>query len=209
MSLIVTPVVPDSFGDSSAKSIAWQPLCPGGTNYRSVAFGQRSDTVYCIRPTLTSQLIFHLILLWGVSLLLLVFLVILEEGWDALSLGETVALGCGLTFVAIGLLLRRKLPRPHLFDLAARECRLNGGAELLPLSAIRALQMIEMEVSRTLVHSGIQNTFFSYELNLVLADGSRRQLFNQAGLRHARCDAGKLAEVLRIPFWDGSRVMPL
>ncbi len=46
------------------------------------------------------------------------------------------------------------------------------------------------------------NSFTSYELNLVLHDASRFQLLDHHDIHHLRMDGKRLAEWLQVPIWD-------
>ena len=68
-----------------------------------------------------------------------------------------------------------------------------------PLSAIHALQLISEYVS------GNKSSYYSYELNLVLTDGSRINVVDHGGLERLRADAQTLARFLNKPIWDATQ----
>jgi len=47
-----------------------------------------------------------------------------------------------------------------------------------------------------------EETYISYELNLVLRDGSRLNITDHGHLKSLRPEAVRLAEFLDVPLWD-------
>ena len=52
--------------------------------------------------------------------------------------------------------------------------------------------------------SGNKNSYYSYELNLVLEDGSRVNVVDQGNLKRLRSDAQTLSRFLDKPVWDAT-----
>ena len=50
--------------------------------------------------------------------------------------------------------------------------------------------------------SGDKSRYYSYELNLVLEDGSRLNVIDHGNVEAIRADAQKLAAFLGKPLWD-------
>ena len=75
-----------------------------------------------------------------------------------------------------------------------------GGAQgsATPLSAIHALQLVSEHVR------GNKSSYWSYELNLVLGDGSRINVVDHGNLDQLRADAQTLAGFLNKPVWDAT-----
>ena len=68
-----------------------------------------------------------------------------------------------------------------------------------PLSSIHALQLLSEFIS------GSKNSYYSYELNLVLHDGSRINVVDHGNLERLRSDASTLSQFLGKPVWDATR----
>jgi hypothetical protein len=49
---------------------------------------------------------------------------------------------------------------------------------------------------------GRKNSYYSYELNLVLEDGKRVNVIDHGNLDQLRMDARRLSGFLQIPLWD-------
>ena len=85
----------------------------------------------------------------------------------------------------------RRLPTP--MELIQRN---NSSA---PLASIHALQLLSEFVS------GSKNSYYSYELNLVLNDGRRINVVDHGNLERLRSDANTLSQFLDKPVWDATR----
>jgi hypothetical protein len=68
----------------------------------------------------------------------------------------------------------------------------------IPLHKIGALQILSEYISYT------DDSYYSYELNLVLKDGKRINITDHNNLKHLKQDAVKLSEFLDVPVWDAS-----
>ena len=73
------------------------------------------------------------------------------------------------------------------------------GDSSAPLSSIHALQLLSEFVS------GSKSSYHSYELNLVLNDGSRINVVDHGNLDRLRSDANTLSRFLDKPIWDATQ----
>lgn len=71
-----------------------------------------------------------------------------------------------------------------------------GLSTQVPFSNIAALQLV-----RELV-DGDETTFMSWELNLVLRDGSRLNVIDHAGGAQLREEATRLGQLIGCPIWE-------
>ena len=51
-------------------------------------------------------------------------------------------------------------------------------------------------------YCGGKSSYYSYELNLVLSDGTRLNIVDHGDLRRVRRDGATLARFLGVPLWD-------
>ncbi|TLS78233.1 hypothetical protein FE236_00295 [Mariprofundus erugo] len=202
MPLIVRDVDPARFNDPLAMRVSWQPMQPGGANHRRLRLRWQADGGLAFRPAFVANAAPILFLGWSCLLLLVLLFTVVDGG--GIGIGEVVAAACALLFLLIGLWFWRARPISHHFDVAVGVYRY-GRATPLPLANIHALQMIGQEVRPNLALDINQRHFHSYELNLVLSDGTRRPLVNQSGVDRLRLEAGELAAALGVPLWDGSQ----
>ena len=101
----------------------------------------------------------------------------------------------GLGFLAFGCWfqwsLRKKESRfDRYFNV------LTQGKKSFDLKNAEAIQLIREYVR------GQENSYYSYELNLIFSDCSRINIVDHGALRKLREDAALLAEYLSIPVWD-------
>lgn len=102
--------------------------------------------------------------------------------------------------------------RSSVFDLQAGTCTgfyTEGGYRTkryvrdkkISLEHIHALQLLREKVP-SMRNSG--QYFYSYELNMVLKNGTRYQLMDHADIARLREDARTLSQVLQVPVWDAT-----
>ena len=80
------------------------------------------------------------------------------------------------------------------FDCSSRS--LTMGGKTYNLNQVCAIQLIREYVS------GNKSSYYSYELNLVCADGERINIVDHGSLPVIRNDGETLADYLSIPVWD-------
>jgi hypothetical protein len=121
-----------------------------------------------------------------------------EKGWPALG-----AVFAGLAFGAFGAVQLWSGTEPIVFD-RTRGLFWKGRAAPRPdvggcvhLKSVHALQVISE-------YHGGKGSYTSYELNLVLVDGTRVNVVDHGDLARIRKDGASLAEFLGVPLWDPS-----
>jgi hypothetical protein len=174
---------PASFGDPVALRTSWLPLKPGGSNFHSHRLVETTPGSLAVKPTVKLVLFAVAFLVPGVSLTLVL----------GAQLSPVALFGLPFAAVGVGLLW----PRKKTFDGASRQCTL--GATELPFSSIHAVQVLEEWVT-----SSEDADYPSYELNLVLADGARLNVFDHGHLGHVREDARAISLCVGCRLWDGT-----
>lgn len=126
---------------------------------------------------------------------------IVQGDFDGISeewIGFLIVLAMSLGFLYISFLhiseLKRQRTKRSSFDL--RSGHFMQGGLSYPINKIHALQLI------TKVDRGPQRTVIAHELNLIFADGRRRNVNDHENLRLIRRHACILADYLEIPIWD-------
>jgi hypothetical protein len=194
---------PAIFGDSLAKRVEWTPLALGGSSFTTHRLKKLSDDRVEFRRAFA---------------LILVALVVMLPGLGVFTLGVLTLVGipyvnasshwppilAGAIFTATGLFVLRSA-RTVVFD---RQCgwfytgkKPTGpeapGAGLL--STIHALQILSKSCTQSKGSS-----FRSYELNLVLKDGTRINVIDHGSISKLIEDADQLGQFLGVPVWDGT-----
>ncbi len=208
LTTIPAPFDPAKFGDPLASQIEWTPARRGGTNFRThklkTVGPSRVEFHASIGAILFSLLFFFLGL--GVS-------VALTASWlkgaeAAFEPGLLVPLLLGLIFMAIGGYLFFSGTTPIVFEKGrgvfwkgrkgpddAIDSRNTG--VFGRIDDVYALQLIAEYVSG-------KNSYYSYELNLVLKDGKRINVVDHGNLDRIREDARTLSLFLGKPLWDAT-----
>lgn len=180
----------------------WTPLKSGGTNFsthRLVAVD--ADTI-SFRPTRGALFFYWVFIAFGLVPLGIAGWLILEGG-PQLKLEILLALGFGLVFSGVGVTLHLFGTRPIIFD-RKREYFWKGRTDPDAVWDKRELKhfaqlddVIGLQVLTEVVSSD-KGSFRSYELNLVLNDGSRLNVVDHGNEDRLRQDAESLADFLGV-----------
>jgi hypothetical protein len=218
--------VPKAFRDDSvAASAAWTPLVTGGNGIRThqltLTSSQRAEM------TLTGLMRWIPWILGGVGTVQGIFGIyfgrrmadgaglaeLLEKGnYIPLLIGVTSVMGI---VIAVGLagyfywrsrcpvVFDRKLgwywKGSKSPDTVSNPASLSTAARLDQIHALQIIDEYVVNQDKEVV------PYHSYELNLVLADGDRRNVLDHSGLTTLRHDAEMLGEFLDVPIWDAVR----
>ncbi|MGC4069385.1 MAG: hypothetical protein QM784_32990 [Polyangiaceae bacterium] len=191
------PIDPSKFGDPLAKQIDWTPAKQGGESFRTHRLKAIGRERLEFRGSFYPMLLASCALSIGLGAVGYGGLHREEPGWWKLML-------FGLPFVAAGSVILLS-HRRAVFD---RECgwfyrgkKPAGPAApgVLLLAHIHALQIVGEWCS-----TGKGGSFRSFELNLVLKDGTRHNVIDHSALSTIRADAFRLGEFLRVPVWDAT-----
>ncbi|MCA1809838.1 MAG: hypothetical protein ABR497_06755 [Kiritimatiellia bacterium] len=201
-------VDPEIFGDAAAKHTDWKPLKRGGANFRT----HRLVTTHPLRMefklTIAGRIFCLIFLVIGTGFLL-GFTVAGITG--AISGGSElwIPLLIGLAFTGVSIGMLYWFGTPVVFDKRSgffwrsrtpphQTVRRMDHAGSCRLDDIHALQLLSKYCR------GNKTSYYSYELNLVMRDGSRRNVVDHGNQRRLREDARLLAEFLEKPLWDAS-----
>ncbi len=170
-----------AFDDPVALKTEWKPLTPGGANFRTHKLADDGAGGIRFVPTVGYRLFGLVFLALGLGLAL-----------PSLVALKPLASIFGLIFAAAGVFLL--WPRKKRFDASTRSCTL--GETETPFGSIHAVQLLREWVSG-------DSSYYSYELNLVLKDGSRLNVVDHASLVALRDDADRVAACIGCKVWDG------
>lgn len=192
------------FKDEFSHQVDWTPLKPGGSNFGTHYLvtpesGGRTILFKATKGGLAFGLLFLLI---GVAVLIaMLWHIILGESWRLLFIGLFI----GFPFTAIGFYLMRWLTQPRVFDLISRDFYIgykkpedNSQGAVTDLNRVKALQLITEKIRSS------KSRYNSYELNLILHDGSRVAVVDHGNYEQMLMDAEQLAQSLHVPLWDNT-----
>ncbi len=199
------PHDPAVFNDPLALTVPWTPLHPGGTNFRTHKLHQTLPGHWEFRAGIGTIIFCGFFALVGLAILT-VSLVSLPKS-DGIS---WVPILMGGVFTAVGIGLGYYFTLPAVFSLdhgyfhkgrknpqhIPDRSKLGSYCELRD---IHALQILREHIS-----SGKGGSYPSYELNLVLSDGSRLNVIDHGNLQAIRGDAQALAGFIGKPVWDAA-----
>jgi len=200
---------PSSIGDPVALETEWNPAKSGGASFCTHRLVQVSANRVEFSSTIGAR-VFYLAFCFAGAGVLLFQLNGIRIGKPGFA-GENpwVPLLVGAIFAVVGVCLYWFGTAPRVFDRAQAAFwrgrneptgmgTFERAKNSAPLSEIHALQLVTEFVS------GQKNSYYSYELNLVLTDGSRINVVDHGNLDRLRSDAGILSLFLDRPVWDAT-----
>ncbi len=199
---------PAEFNDVLALQTNWDPVCRGGSNFRTRRLVQHDLNRVEFRPT-AGAIMFGSIfgILGGVSFCFAV-MTLFSNTASEMTKPEALIPGIvGLVFMAIAIWMIRSFTAPIIFDLR-NGCFWKGRISPMQIAnpnELKCFSRLESVHTLQLISefcSGKDSSYFSYELNLILKSGDRINVFDHGNLKSARSDAKKLAEFLGCPLWD-------
>lgn len=189
------PFDPESLNDPVAAKTSWTPRKSGGTNFGTHVLMNRGLDRLAFRPALGALLFSSMFIATGV---VIVVAMLSHTGPATPVATYVVAVVFGLVFSGSGAGVLWSHTRPIVFDrtrglywkgwTAPRA----GVGECVELDSVHALQVISERC----------RGFRSYELNLVLTDGTRLNVLDHGDLARIRRDGRTIARFLAVPLWD-------
>ena len=200
-------VNPAQFNDPVAMTTEWTPAKSDGANFCTrKLFDDRSGRVE-FRPTYGALLFYLLFLLLGMGVLI-GFAIYTFLNWPAVDgLAFLLFAVIGGVFTTGGGLMYYSGTKPIVFDInrgyfwkSRKSPRqvfdFNQSKGYIKIEIIHALQIISEYCS------GDKTSYYSYELNLVLKDGSRVNVVDHGHLKQLRSDTDQLSQIIDKPVWD-------
>ena len=198
---------PTQLNDPIAMQTEWRPLKSGGANFKTHKLVEVNYHRLEFKATAFARIFCMIFLLVGLAVFFIFGLKTID--WYNLSSNfeSTLPLIFGLVFALVGGLLLYHSTKPIVFDKTygyywkgrkepAQTYDQGVKKTSAPLSDIHALQIISEHVSSS------KSSYYSYELNLILHNGSRLNVIDHGKLSSVQEDAQKLASFLGVPVWD-------
>jgi hypothetical protein len=197
-------VAHDRFNDEFSQQVDWSPLKPGGSNFGTHYLvapesGGRTIMFKATKGGMAFGLIFLII---GLAIISIVgWQIVTQRNYGLLLVGFLI----GLPFSLMGFFLVRWMAKPRVFDLISRDYYVgfrkpdsHQQDKLTDLNRVKALQLITEKVK------GSKSRYNSYELNLILKNGSRVAVVDHGNYEQILIDAEQLAKALHVPLWDNT-----
>lgn len=192
------------FNDEFSRRVDWSPLKPGGSNFGThyLEAPESGGRTLIFKATKGGMAFGLLFLIIGVAMVgFVAWQIVTGQGFELFWLGLFI----GLPFTVAGFFLVRWLTKPRVFDLVNRDYyagfKKPGRQQqdnLTDLNRVKALQLITERVKSK------NNRYNSYELNLILDDGSRVAVIDHGNYGQMLLDAEQLAQALHVPLWDNT-----
>jgi hypothetical protein len=208
LSAVPKPFDPARFGDPVALQTAWTPAKPGGSSIRTHKLTATAPNRVEFRASTGAILLYLVFLLAGLAAFVGISASWFKDGGGPVEPVILVPLLVSLLFMAIGAYLLNAGTTPIVFEKGrgifwkgrkgpdeAVDSR--NTANFVRLDHVHAIQLIAEYISG-------KNSYYSYELNLVLEDGKRIPVIDHGNLEKIREDARTLALFLGRPLWDAT-----
>lgn len=202
------PIAAPEFPDFPlASQTSWSPLQPGGSNFKTHTFNVIDDHHAGFSATIAARLFSMVFGGIGATIAVIGGGMLFFRGMESLPVGPVMVL-FGLVFTGVGVYIYRVFDRTIIFDLTDglfwRGKRPNlADSEQTPDTWCRIDEIAGIQVLREFVSSS-KSSYYSYEINLVLKDASRRHVVDHGSLKQITNDAEQLGEFLQVPVWNGA-----
>jgi hypothetical protein len=202
------PFDPSRFGDPVALQTAWTPAKRGGASFRTHKLAAAGPNRIEFRAASGAMLFYLLFSLLGLGVFVGLSVAWFSGAGVWSDPGMLVPLLISLIFIAIGAYRLYTGTAPIVIEKGRGvfwkgrkgpdeviDTRNTG--TFVRLDHVHAVQLISEFISG-------KNSYYSYELNLVLEDGKRVTVVDHGNLGKIREDAKTLALFLGRPLWDAT-----
>ena len=205
----VPPQIPPGITDPLAEQIDWTPAAGGGANFRTHKLVVNDTQRVTFVATLGARLFCSVFLLIGLAVTVGIPFSQMSHGKISFSFDLLFPVAVGMGFAAIGGVLLYFNSQPIVFD-KRRGFYWKGRKapdevfdrqdlkHCAKLADIHALQIVSESCSTK------NGSYRSYELNLVLKDGTRINVIDHGSPNKLREDAATLSQFLERPVWDAT-----
>ena len=205
------PIDPSQFDDPLAEQIEWSPCKRGGANFTTHKLYETNLERLEFKPAFGAKIFYSIFLFVGLAVMFGPPISRILDGKSIWNGFETLFLLLfGLVFTSAGGTLLYFGTAPIVFDKRngyfwkGRKSPVNvpnidSIKHFAELDNIHALQIISEYCS------GEDSSYYSYELNIVLADATRINVVDHGKISTQRQDAQKLANFLNVPLWDATQ----
>ncbi|WP_299362417.1 hypothetical protein [Winogradskyella sp.] len=188
--------------DSIVKSVDVSPLKSGGSNFKTHALVEKSSSRIIYRPSIGGALFVLVFIAIGMGFV--IYNLVSESGqFSDPSLLNFLGLTFGLMFAFVGAYMMFHLFKPRVFDKQLgfyhKSYKFKPETRYLTnqfeLNRIIAIQIIGETITDE------DGSYGSFELNLVLEDGTRRNVVDHGNLKSIIDDAHVISDFLNVPIW--------
>jgi len=206
----VHSVDPEVFNHPLAKQVEWYPLKGGGTNFQTHRLDSSNPDFLVFRASKGAYLFSAIFVFFGLLGMLIPLIIFFTQDQKEWVLVLFAVLFGGI-FLAVGVFMLYFMTTPRVFDTfygcyykgrkkPAHTLGLSSGNKhaITHLNEVKAIQILRERIRNK------NGSYYSYEINLVLADASRVNVIDHGNHEAIIVDAEILATTLGVPLWDGS-----
>ena len=201
--------------DEVINKTEWTPLVRGGQTNKSHRIVKISNERIAFKISFSSIFFYSLLIIVGlVSIVAIVFGPVL--GLEGNVYHPVLGLGAGVFFIGGGIFF---LYRGSIqIQLDSRLKAIWHGkvdpdkiinkesiSYYTSLKELHAIQLIQESIEGKLDDDGNRESFYSYELNLIMNDGRRVNVIDHGNKKAIFNQAQAIAEMFHVPIWDGCR----
>lgn len=193
--------------EQGPEGVEWGPFAGGGANFQTSRLKEQADGTLKVVPTVGMWLFAGLFGAIGVGVPTLFLCVLTVGGSGGKGVPwwvKLIPVGFGLIFTLASVAMIRAAMNGPSFDLQSQTCRrlfakkAGGGQRVdVSFSEVQGIQLVSQQNSG----SGDSSGYVSYQINLVMKDGSRAHVMGHGNLPALEADAKSLAQLLRVPLW--------
>jgi len=197
------------FNDPMALQIEWTPAKPGGSSFRTHKLVKDGYNIIRFEPTIGARIFSGIFVITGVGVMILGAFGIFSETGSAAVSDFLFFIPFGLIFAGAGGFIYYKYSKPIVFDKLTgnywkgfkepdHNVVISPDKNSCRLSDIHAIQLLSEYIKSD------KSSYYSYELNLVLNDGTRLNVIDHGNKNSIREDALILSNYLGKPVWDAT-----
>lgn len=198
---------PSIFNDTLAMETQWTPLKGGGSNFRSHKLVQVDYTRLEFKATIGAKLFSFIFISVGLAVPVFIGMDTIQNTGQLFQSDFFFGGLFGLIFFGVGSFMFYGYAKPVIFDRTKgmywkgwkapqqylAENTVDEGSRI---GNIHAIQLLSEYIRSD------KSSYYSFELNLVLKDGSRMNVIDHGDAVRIREDAKVLSEFLGVPVWD-------
>ena len=191
-------------------SVSTAPLVYGGASFKTNVLVEKSSSKVLFKPSIGAALFSFIFLAVGFGVLFFGLVPLFKSNFEIASVNWFLLI-FGLIFSTAGSFMFYRFYEPRVFDkqlgvyykaynVDLHRIKRDTTKKYIPLNSIIALQIIGEHIKSD------KGSYKSFELNLVLQDGSRKNVIDHGNLKSIIVDAEILSKFLNVPIWHAGSI---
>ena len=196
--------------DNIKSKVDTSPLNSGGASFKTNVLIKESSSKILYKPSIGAAIFGFIFLAIGLGVLFFGIYPLFGNNFNFAEV-EWFLLIFGLIFATAGGFTYYMFYMPRVFDkqigyyykaykFKIHDSNKSASKSQIPLNSIIAIQLIGEHVKND------KGSYKSFELNLVLKDGSRKNVVDHGNLKSIISDAEILSDFLDVPIWHAGSI---